>query len=78
MAWQTRKAQKLTFADPAGTASFVGRFDVSDSTIPVQVVRFPASPREHENRRAILLLVKRRFVDVAEFLLAANDTEERW
>src|SRR5687768_2252196 len=64
--------QELPFAQPARSASFLGRFDMGDTTLPVQVVRSPASTGEHQHGWAFLLVIEGRFVDVTEFLLAGQ------
>ena len=52
------KAQELAFANPAVSPFFIGRLDVSDATVPIQVIRLPTSSRQHEDYRAVLLLLR--------------------
>lgn len=63
---------------PTASPFLICGFNESETPLPIDVINQPTSTTEQQNPWTILLSEKGRLIDVAEFLPAVQNREQRW
>ena len=70
--------QYLPLALPSRSTDTVGRFDVSNATLPIKVIHPPGPSPQEQNPGFALLAEERHLIDESQLLPTVEHRKQRW